>query len=243
MDSEEPVGRYEGGNILLDQLSADLRLEIVPYLSVFFESEAIVRVYRDQPIDAVYFPIDAIYSIVVDLSGNSYEVDVVGRDGMVCSEVALGAEIAPRTILCQAPGFVARLARDHFSAAALQSREFRQAVREAARRQWYVSQQTVACNYAHEAEQRAARWILMTQDAVGRPNFALRREFASMMLGLPEDAVSEPILKLMEQDCLRYDGEQLTILSREALRERACECYERQKIAPFISTHGLNPEI
>lgn len=241
MESAAPDGAYEGGNVILDQLSPQSRRELEPHLRVFFEDEATVRVFRDKPIDMVYFPIDAVYSIVVDLSnGNSYEVDVVGRDGMVCSEIALGAEIAPRTILCQAEGRAVRLSREHFSSALERSAEFREAVQAAARRQWFVSQQTIACNYAHEAEQRAARWILMTQDAVGRPNFALRAEFASMMLGLPEDAIFDPILKLMKADLLRYEGEQVTILSREELRKRACECYDRQKITPFIKVSRSN---
>jgi CRP-like cAMP-binding protein len=244
VEPDEPAGPYKAGNVVLDQLSPELRDELAPHLKVFREDETTVRVSRDELIEAVYFPIDAIYSIIVDLSdGNSYEVDVVGRDGMVCSEIALGAEIAPRTILCQAPGQVARLGRDQFSSAVIRSREFREAVRESARRQWFVSQQTVACNYAHPAEQRAARWILMTHDAVGRPNFALRAQFASMMLGLPETAVYDPILSLAAQDCLRYENEHVTIVSRAALRERACECYERQKITPFISTHGIVLEI
>jgi CRP-like cAMP-binding protein len=244
MQRDDTRGPYKGGNAVLDRLSPELRAELEPHLTVFFEEEATVRISRDERIEMVYFPIDAVYSVIVDLSsGNAYEVDVIGRDGMVCSEIVLGAEIAPRAVLCQAPGHVARLTRDDFSLAAIENREFREAVRESARRQWFVSQQTVACNYAHTAEQRAARWVLMTHDAVGRNTFRLRTQFASMMLGLPERAVLEPIRVLTELECVRYEDEQVTIVSREALRKLACECYERQQIAPFISTYGLSPEL
>lgn len=244
MQTGEAIGPYEGGNAVLDRLSPELRDELRPHLGVFFEEEATVRVFRDEPIETVYFPIDAIYSVIVDVSnGNAYEVGVIGRDGMVCSEIVLGAELAPRTVLSQAPGQVARLTRDHFSHAVVQSREFREAVRESARRQWFVSQQTVACNYAHAAVERAARWVLMTHDAVGRASFKLRAEFASMMLGMPESEVLEPIDALVKQKCVRYEDEKVTIVSREALRKQACECYERQQISPFISTYGLSREI
>jgi CRP-like cAMP-binding protein len=244
MKSEDIMTPYGGGNALLDHLPADLQGELKPHLIVYEEQESAICLARDESIEAVYFPIDAIYSIVVEVAGgNAYEVDLVGRDGMVCAEIALGAQLAARTVICQSAGRVARLTRERFSVSVARSREFREAVRESARRQWYVGQQTVACNYAHSVEERAARWILMTQDAVGRSHFRIRAEFASMMLGMPAKTVVKPILELEQRGCVRYDNEQITILSREALRAIACECYDRQHLAPFVTTRGLSAEL
>ena len=224
---------------MLDSFSAELRRDLQPHLSVFKQEDALTLVSRNDPIREICFPIDAIYSVIVDLAnGNAYEVDLVGREGFVSAEFALGAKVAARTAICQEAGQVARLPSGLFSDLLRSNDEFQEAAQTSARRQWFVGQQTVACNYAHRAEQRAARWILMTQDAVGRSTFGLRPEYASMMLGLTQSAVLEPLFFLRDLGSIRYEDRQITVVSRNALRSQACECYDRQRI-PFISTHGL----
>jgi Crp-like helix-turn-helix domain len=113
------------------------------------------------------------------------------------------------------------------------------AVLESLRRQWFDSQQTVACNFAHPIDQRAARWILMTQDQVDHDNFPMRTEFLSIMLGVDEVKIHEPLAALEKLGCISYEGEALTVVSREALRGYACECYERQRSTPFITSGTL----
>jgi CRP-like cAMP-binding protein len=227
---------YEGGNVILDRLTADERQALLPDLTVFFEEEGSVLRARDQPIEAVHFPIDAVYSVVVELGpGQMYEVDLIGRASAVGAELALGAHVASRTVLCQGSGYVAQLPSAQFMTALDRSRTFLMDVRESLRRQWFASQQTVACNFAHTLEQRTARWILLTQDQVGREQFTLRAEFLSIMLGLTEPQVREPLHLLIELGCIRYEGEDLTVVSRSALEDYVCECYQRQLTAPFIT--------
>jgi len=106
------------------------------------------------------------------------------------------------------------------------SHKFLAAVRESVRHQWFASEQTVACNFAHPIEQRAARWILMMQDQTGRERFPMRAEFISMMLGVPAAHVRAPLAALAELECIRYADEELTVISRDALQEHVCICYE-----------------
>ena len=234
------VSAYGGGNAILDLLSQDERKALSPHLRVYVEEESSVLRARDRPIDAVHFPIDAIYSVVVELSlGHVYEVDVIGRGGVVGAEIAIGAEIAARTVLCQAAGHVAQLPCDRFKDAIAQNGTFLLAVRESLRRQWFDSQQTAACNFGHTLVQRAARWILMTHDQIGRDRFPMRAEFLSIMLGVPTVLVREPLAVLEHLGCIRYENDSVTVVSREALREYGCECYDLQKIAPFISPAEL----
>jgi Crp-like helix-turn-helix protein len=228
---------YSGGNTILDRLDSAERAKLLPQLSVCFTEEASVLHARDQSIDTVHFPIDAVYSVVVELAqGQMYEVDVIGRAGAVGAEIAIGADVVSRTVLCQAGGRVAQLPSDQFKTALDRSPVFLLAVLESLRRQWFDSQQTVACNFAHPIDQRAARWILMTQDQVGHENFPMRTEFLSIMLGIAEAKIHEPLAALVKLGCIRYEDDSLTVVSRDALRDYACECYERQRTAPFIAS-------
>jgi hypothetical protein len=105
MDTHPLASAYCGGNAILDRLSPHEREDLLSHLSVYIEEEGSVLRARNRPIDAVHFPIDAVYSVVVELSqGHTYEVDVIGRTGVVGAEIAIGAEIASRTVLCQAGG-------------------------------------------------------------------------------------------------------------------------------------------
>jgi CRP-like cAMP-binding protein len=187
MDPQPAAGAYPGGNAILDRFSPAERAALLPGLSVIFEEESSVLHARDEAIGNVHFPIDAVYSVVVELErGQMYEVDVVGRAGAVGIELALGARAAIHTVICQAAGRVAYIPSAEFMRALERSPAFLTAVRESLRRQWFDSGQTIACNFAHTIEQRAARWILMMQDQTGRDRFPMRAEFISMMLGIPD---------------------------------------------------------
>lgn len=230
---------YEGGNAILDRLPLAERSALFPGLTVVDDEETHVLRARDQPIDEVYFPIDSVYSIVVELSqGHTYEVDVVGRDGVIGAEVAIGARVAARTVLCQVGGSVARVPFPGFERALATSPTLLEAVRASLRRQWYESQQTVACNFVHPADQRAARWILMTHDQIGRDRFPMRAEFLSIMLGLTTSGVREPMGMLEGLGCIRYVDDQVEVRSHRQLRDCACECYGLQRGAAFVGSDG-----
>jgi hypothetical protein len=229
----QPERAYPGGNAILDRLTPVERADLLPGLNTFFEEESNVLHERDEAIGGVHFPIDAVYSVVVELErGQMYEVDVVGRAGAAGIELAIGARSAMRTVLCQAAGRVAHISGAEFMRALERSPAFLTAVRESLRRQWFASEQTVACNFAHSIEQRAARWILMMQDQTGRDRFPMRAEFLSMMLGVPDTHVHAPLAVLAELGCIRYAWEELTVVSRDALLEHVCMCYEGPPVSP-----------
>jgi CRP-like cAMP-binding protein len=239
MDLRAMASAYSGGNVILDCLSAPEREALLPHLRVYDDEETSVLRTRDQPLDTVHFPIDAVYSVVVELAqGNMYEVDVIGRAGVIGAEIAIGARVASRTVLCQATGRVACVPGNQFEIALESNLTFLLAVRESLRRQWFDSQQTVACNFAHPIEQRAARWILMTRDQVGQDSFSLRTEFLSIMLGVREATVGEVLAALVRLDCIQYQDERVEVLSAKALHEHVCECYDRLRTAPFITLDG-----
>lgn len=235
MESRQSAGVYGGGNAILDQLSERERKELLPHLSVYVAEETSVLYNRDQLIEAVYFPIDAIYAVVVELPrGFTYEVDLIGRNGAVGVELAIGAQRAARTVLCEAGGYVARMARDNFMLEFARSHSFLLVVWESLRRQWFESQQTVACNYVHTLPSRAARWILMARDELSREPISLRREVLSIMLGVTAKEADESLAILALLGCIRYEGQEITVVSREELRKYACDCYVHQVVRPFL---------
>jgi hypothetical protein len=86
--------------------------------------------------------------------------------------------------------------------------------------------QFTACNRLHSVYERAARWILMSQDRIGKDTFPLTHEFLATMLGSRRSGVTIAAAMLQKAGFIRYHRGQVTVLDRVGLKETTCECYE-----------------
>jgi CRP-like cAMP-binding protein len=90
--------------------------------------------------------------------------------------------------------------------------------------------QSAACAHLHKIDQRCARWLLMTRDRMPSDEFLLTHEFLGMMLGVRRASVTTVMRDLQEAGVIRYRRGTVKILDYNALRKRACECYEISKL-------------
>ena len=86
--------------------------------------------------------------------------------------------------------------------------------------------QNVVCNSSHQLEQRAARWLLTTQDRVRRDEFELTQEFLAQMLGARRPTVSQVERRLSEAGLIRYSRGVVRILDCAGLEITSCRCYQ-----------------
>jgi CRP-like cAMP-binding protein len=221
-----PNVRYDGGNRVIDGLPPADRDAVVEHLTMMTAEEASAGIGRGEPIAAVYFPVDAVFSVLVELSGGDcYEVDTIGRRGLIGGELLLGAEVASRSVICQVAGRFAQMPVEAFERHLAQMPSFTTVVHRAVLLQSYRAQQTIACNFAHTLIERCARWALLTHDAVGRNEFTFRAEYLAMMLGVPTHVVAEPMAALQAIRAVRFADDAVSIVSEARLRDAACECY------------------
>ena len=221
-----PQRRYEGGNRLIDGLEPADYDAVARSLTVMHAAEASTGISYGDPIGAVYFPMGALFSVLVEVDGGDcYEVDTVGRDGLVGGELLLGATLASRSVICQGGGSFAQMPVDAFEGQLAAAPAFRRAVGQALQLQWFRTQQTIACNFAHTLAERCARWILMNRDEAGTDEFPLRLEFLSMMVGVRPHLIAEPLAALQGIGAIRYADGVVRVLSEIGLREAVCECY------------------
>lgn len=184
-------------------------------------------------------PLSRVLSMVaVGAGGEAVEVATVGNEGMAGLTVFLGVD---RSATLET---FAQVAGD---ALVMRARDFRAHLKDSARlvqimgayTQALLTQisQASACNRMHPAEERLARWILMTHDRVGRDEFGLTHEFAAQMLGVRRATVSEIAAALQSAKIIRYTRGTITILDRAALEEHSCECYRiiRNEYARLLS--------
>lgn len=197
------------------------------------ETGALVRfparqvVYRaEEPITLVYFPIDAVFSVVTRTrDGNLIEVGTIGREGTTGIPSLLGASTTANDCFCQVPGAAIAIDAAYFQRLAASDRTFRRLLDRYLQAYVNFLGQLSACNRLHTVYERCARWLLLTHDRVGRDDIELTHEYLAMMLGSRRSGVSIALATLQRAGYIHYLHGCITVLDRAGLEETSCECY------------------
>ena len=88
------------------------------------------------------------------------------------------------------------------------------------------SSQSAGCAATHNYEQRLARWLLISADRASVETFRMSQEFLSHMLGSTRPTVSGVARTLKKEGLINYTRGVISILNRQGLEERSCECYQ-----------------
>ena len=218
-------------NRLLSLLSDDDYERLRPHLS------PVVLEYRkslyeaSRPIEHVYFPVDGVASLVITTAeGASAEVGTIGSEGMVGLPICLGDCDAPSAVYVQVPGTALQMDAGIFRRELDQNPHLKLVMLRYAHAFFNQVAQSAACAHLHRVEQRCCRWLLMTRDRMPAGEFLLTQEFLGMMLGVRRTTVTEAMGALQKVGLIRYRRGHVSILDPEALRLRACECYDISKL-------------
>src|SRR6478752_5998824 len=133
----------------------------------------------------VYFPVNCLVSLLTSVDRRrTLEVGMVGNEGMAGMPFILGVGISGVRALVQGAGRALRMAAGPFRAEFDRTPALQQALYRYTYAMMAQISQTAACNRFHEAEQRLARWLLMTSDRLHAEEFLLTHEFLAHMLGV-----------------------------------------------------------
>lgn len=186
----------------------------------------------------VYFPTTAIVSLLYVMeNGASAEIAVVGNEGIVGVSLFMGGESTPSRAVVQSAGAGFRLKsatmKDEFNGPMLHLLlRYTQAL---------LTQmaQTAVCNRHHSLDQQLCRWLLLSLDRLPGDELLMTQELIANMLGVRREGVTEAALKLQKAGLIKYIRGHITILDRDGLEKRTCECYavvkhEYDRLLPAI---------
>jgi len=181
----------------------------------------------------VYFPITSIVSLLYVMSnGASAEIAVVGNEGIVGVSLFMGGESTPSRAVVQSAGVGCRLD------AQVMKSEFNRAGPVL---HLLITQmaQTAVCNRHHSLDQQLCRWLLLSLDRLEGDELVMTQELIANMLGVRREGVTESALKLQKAELIQYARGHITVLNREGLEKRTCECYavvkrEYERLLPPI---------
>jgi CRP-like cAMP-binding protein len=183
--------------------------------------------YPYDPIPNVYFPNDAMVSVIASTpEGQLSEAGVVGREGMVGIGIVLGVDTTPHENAIQLPGTALQM-----SAGAIREKfescpELRKRLLHFTHAHMMQLIQTALCNRLHLLEQRLARWILLAHDRSSSDVLPLTQEFLAIMLGVQRPTVSHAAQKFKTEGSIKYNRGIVTVLDRKAIEKACCDCYE-----------------
>ena len=200
-----------------ERLLAELELVALTYGEVLYEPGARIRY--------VYFPNDAIVSLLVVVEHKALEVSLVGREGLVGIPLALGADLAPVRALVQGTGSALRMKTASFREELERCVPLQREIYRYAYAKLLQARQTAACNRFHQVDRRLARWLLMTHDRVRGNRVHLTHEFLADMLGVRRVGVTTAAAELQRRGLIEYHRGDIRILDRRRLESAACSCY------------------
>ena len=176
----------------------------------------------------VYFPVNCLVSLLTSVDRHrTLEVGMVGNEGMAGMPFILGVGISGVRALVQGAGQALRMASKPFRMEFDRTPALQQALYRYTYALMAQISQTAACNRFHDADERLARWLLMTRDRIGADDFSLTQAFLAHMLGLRRVGVTEAASRLKRRDLIAYTRGQLTILDVPRLKRASCSCYPK----------------
>jgi CRP-like cAMP-binding protein len=196
---------------------------------VSVESEEIIFL-RNEPIPFAYFPDDCVISLVTELEdGDVVEAMTVGNDGFVGMAVFHGVPSSRLKAIGQISGGARRLNAVDFRELATKYEGLSRLLHRYSQFVFETVSQSAACNRLHVIEQRCARWLLMSEDRVGRNRFDLTQEFLAEMLGVRRPGVTVAMGVLEKAGLIAHGRGNITVVDRAGLEKAACECYQTIK--------------
>lgn len=215
------------GNRIVDACRADAA-------SLFSHDASVVTLEREQwttlrdaTMATVDFPVTAVLGVVASLEdGSTGEVASIGSEGFVEIDAALHTTIARRSSVCLFAGQVIRVPLSRFQHALREQTHFANQVYHAVRNRVFVSEQLVVCGVRHSTSKRLARWLLLASERPERQRIPQTHEQLAAALGVRRASISVEANELQRAGVISYHRGVLTIVDRDVLHERACECFD-----------------
>lgn len=212
-------------NRLLSKLASTGYQRLQPNLEEVSLHENQVLYGMGDVVSHVYFPNDAIVSLLIEVDdGRKVEVAMEGNEGVAGLAIYLGGLNSCNLSNVRHAGTAMRLPvsalieteRDD-DLAGLLSRYVHALVMQIA--------QSGVCNRFHPFDARLARWLLMTQDRTGTLELNATQISIAKVLGVRRSTVTDAASRLLKQNIIDYRRGRIEIIDRARLIDAACTCY------------------
>lgn len=214
-------------NCLFRSMPTDVWVRIAPFLEPIDLPLGKVLYEPGMKMGHVYFPTTAIVSLLYALeNGSSAEIAIVGHEGIVGISIFMGGESTSSRAVVQSAGkgyrIKSNLILDEFN----RSGPLMHLLLRYTQALITQMSQTAVCNRHHSLDQQFCRWLLLSLDRLPGNQLNMTQELIANMLGVRREGVTEAALKVQKAGLIQYARGHITILDRNGLEQRTCECYQ-----------------
>ncbi|HEX8099661.1 MAG TPA: Crp/Fnr family transcriptional regulator [Actinomycetota bacterium] len=215
------------GNRLLDCLPIAEREVVLGRAESVTLRTGQVLAEAGQPLDHGYFPRGGMLSLVAVIEdGTMVEASTIGNEGMFGLQIVAGVDSSSNLrTMCQIDGEALRVSTNDLRELGRPGTKLHTLLMRYGHALFVQAAQAVLCNRRHSAEQRCAKWLLLSHDRVGRDSFRLTQEFLAQMLGVRRASVTTVANELRRRSLIEYHRGAITILDRAGLEAASCVCY------------------
>ncbi len=173
-----------------------------------------------------YFPTSAIVAIIYVIeNGDSAEIAVVGREGLVGVSLFMGGDSTPSRAVVQSAGEGIRIKAQWLKSEFHQFESVRQLCLKYTLALLTQMSQTAVCNRHHTLDKQLCRWLLLSLDRLPGNELIMTQELIANMLGVRREGVTAAALQLQKEGLIQYKRGHIKVLNRQGLELRTCECY------------------
>jgi CRP-like cAMP-binding protein len=217
-------------NLLLRSLPAPELERLAPFLHQVPLVPRRVLQHDGIVIEHLYFVEAGLVSVLAGADARSaVEVWLIGREGVVGSNVLLAAEVSALRYLVQIEGSALRLSVEDLMRILPDTPQLRRALHGYLHLALMQSSQVTACSLKHSLQQRLARWMLTAQDRSVRNELPITHDLLARNLGVRRATISEVCKPLERRGIFAKRRGSITILDRAQLEKIACRCYNAMR--------------
>jgi CRP-like cAMP-binding protein len=174
----------------------------------------------------VYFPVSCIVSMLYTTKeGASAEIATVGNEGMVGIAQVLGGGTTNTLATVNHAGEAYRLKVAVLQQEQERSQALQNILLHYAQALLTQIAQIAVCNRHHSIAQQICNWLLLRLDRLPSNLVRTTHGLIAVMLGVRREGVTSALGQLQVDGLIRCRRGQITILDRDELEMRSCECY------------------
>lgn len=177
----------------------------------------------------IYFPTTASMSwLYLMEDGNTPEIAVVGREGLVGKCKNFGVYAPATQYLVQTPGSAYRLDAALLDREMETSNTLYRLLMNYAQGLFQQMALTIVSSRSQPVEEQLCRRLLLGLDRADCNTIAMTHESLANMLNVRREGISRAASNLQQEGLISYRRGRITVIDREGLEERAGECYASQ---------------
>lgn len=225
-------------NRVLAALSSQERFELDRYGSERTLDVGRVLHRPEEAVEYVYFPINGMISLQVQVSGLFREVGFVGSEGMAGTSYDPNTRNSSAFSVVAVSGRAYRVPLDHFIRVTNEAPILRQMTLENLNRIGERAQQIAACNLSHRLETRLCRWIVQVlRHGQGDQVIEVTQEKLAELLGVNRARLNEAFQMLAQSGAVILQRRGMfAVADVAAIEASACDCARRKGFLENYST-------